>query len=75
MGARMVGDTFVSWFDPTVVCEVVWDGRYLIPPDPDVPWPSSLHEGRSSRQPAKSSGKAGTPSGVVYQTVSGAAQR
>ena len=70
-----VGDAFVSWFDPTVICEPVWDGRqYLLAcrPGDDVSMGSSLNEGHSPA-PSKPTGRGGSRgsrgSGVVSQTA------
>lgn len=69
-----MGMQFVSWFDPTVICEVVWTGRMRVHPDDDsdlASLPSSLVSPNVSRQPAKAvtRGKAGTS--VMQQTVVG----
>lgn len=71
-----MGRPFVSWFDPTVICEPVWDGTstpYLLAGRPDdVPMGSSLLQGTGA-SPAKaitSGGSRGSRgSGLVSQTA------
>ena len=55
-----VGDTFVSWYDPTRECQTVWDGRgYLLVHDGAASMPSSLQVAQG-QQPAKPQGSRGS---------------
>ncbi len=72
----MSGRTFVSWFDPTVICEPVWDGTstpYLLATKGDVSMASSLLNEGGSAAPAKAIGPGGSRgtrgSGMVSQTA------
>lgn len=65
-----MGRPFVSWFDPTVICEPVWDGTttpYLLAAKDDVSMPSSLCEG-PSRQHAKPTSRGGGSAGSTRGT-------
>jgi hypothetical protein len=66
---------FVSWYDPTLECIPVWDGRqYLLATKDDVSMPSSLVHDGPSLQPAKPSGTRGKTgnarsSGITSRTA------
>jgi hypothetical protein len=56
----MTGQTFVSWYDPTVECTPIWNGRdYLLAVEGSVSMPSSLGPG-PTQQPAKAQGARGS---------------
>ena len=67
------GEAFVSWFDPTVECIPIWNGRdYLLAVEGSVSMPSSLGAGQA-QQPAKAVGPGGGArtrrSGLVSQSA------
>jgi len=69
----MSATSFVTWFDPTLECTSVWDGKqYLTAKDGAFPLPSSLNEG-TGYAPAKPLGPGGgrgtRGSGVVSQSA------
>ena len=56
----MTGQSFVSWYDPTVECTPIWNGRdYLLAVEGSASMPSSLGPGQA-QQPAKSVGTRGS---------------
>ena len=69
---------FVTWFDPTLICEPVWDGTdtpYLLANTPEsVSMTSSLVDGYG-RQPAKPTGPGGSKSTRVDFSPSKVAMR
>ena len=56
----MNATSFVSWYDPTVVCTPIWNGRdYLLAVEGSASMPSSLGPGQA-QQPAKAQGARGS---------------
>jgi hypothetical protein len=67
---------FVTWYDPKVICEPVWDGTatpYLLANGSDVSMPSSLCDGPSRQHAKPTSGGGSTGrtrgNGVVSQSI------
>ena len=75
-----MGRAFVSWYDPKVICEPVWDGTstpYLLATRDDSPgasMPSSLNDG-PSQQHAKTATRGGGQGSAGRGTVWKAAMR